>query len=110
MEGEPGVPIVADEFAFGAVVTRFQEIYQAVRSVDMTTDFFLGVAFLFVSMWFLWALFARRRETRVGWRDSLYGSDKPLSSIASRARQLRRERDEKAIRHAAALGVHPPAE
>ena len=110
MAGEPGVLTVADEFAFGAVVTRFKEIYHSVLSVDMTTDFFLGVAFLFVAVWFVWALFRRRPEKRVGWRDSLYGADQPFSSIADRARRLRREREEKTLRHAAAHGVAPPAE
>ncbi len=110
MNGEPGVLTVADEYALGAVVTRFQEIYQAVRTADMSTDFFLGVAFLIVSVWFIRALFVRRPEKRVGWRDSLYGADQPFTSIANRARRLRRERDEKAIRHAAAHGVPPAAE
>ena len=110
MNGEPGVLTVADEYALGAVVTRFQEIYQSVRSVDMSTDFFLGIAFLFVAVWFVRALFVRRPEKRVGWRDSLYGADQPFTSIASRARRLRRDREEQTIRHAAAHGVYPPAE
>lgn len=110
MNGEPGVLTVADEFALGAVVTRFQEIYQAVRSVDMSTDFFLGVAFLVVSVWFVRTLFVRKPEKRGEWRDTLYGSDQPLTSISNRARRLRRQRDEQIARHAAAHGVAPPAE
>jgi hypothetical protein len=110
MNGEPGVLTVADEYALGAVVTRFQEIYQAVLSADMSTDFFLGIAFLVVSVWFIRALFVSRSEKRLGWRDSLYGADQPFTSIASRARRLRRERDEQTARHAAAHGVAPPAE
>ena len=110
MNGEPGVLTVADEYALGAVVTRFQEIYQSVLTFDMSTDFFLGIAFLIVSVWFIRALFVGRPEKRLGWRDSLYGSDQPFTSIANRARRLRRERDEQIAKHAAAHGVVPPAE